>query len=33
VRAAYVAFSDETQAFAFEKHLKSPQGAFAKKRL
>lgn len=30
----YVAFSDENQAFAFEKYLKSPSGrAFAKKRL
>jgi putative endonuclease len=30
----YVAFSDEVQAFAFEKYLKSPSGrAFAKKRL
>lgn len=30
----YVAFSDEAQAFAFEKYLKSPSGrAFAKKRL
>ena len=30
----YVAFSDETQAFAFEKYLKSGSGrAFAKKRL
>jgi putative endonuclease len=30
----YIAFSDETQAFAFEKYLKSPSGrAFAKKRL
>ena len=30
----YVGFSDETQAFAFEKYLKSPSGrAFAKKRL
>ena len=30
----YVAFSDEKQAFAFEKYLKSPSGrAFAKKRL
>ena len=30
----YVAFSDERQAFAFEKYLKSPSGrAFAKKRL
>ena len=30
----YVAFSDEQQAFAFEKYLKSPSGrAFAKKRL
>jgi predicted GIY-YIG superfamily endonuclease len=30
----YVAFSDETQAFAFEKYLKSASGrAFAKKRL
>ena len=30
----YVAFSDEAQAFAFEKCLKSPSGsAFAKKRL
>jgi len=30
----YVAFSDECQAFAFEKYLKSASGrAFAKKRL
>lgn len=30
----YVAFSDETQARAFERYLKSPSGrAFAKKRL
>ncbi len=30
----YVAFSDEKQAFAFEKYLKSLSGrAFAKKRL
>ncbi len=30
----YVAFSDEKQAFEFEKYLKSPSGrAFAKKRL
>ena len=30
----YVAFSDEKQATAFEKYLKSPSGrAFAKKRL
>ncbi len=30
----YAAFSDETQAFKFEKYLKSPSGrAFAKKRL
>ena len=30
----YVAFSDEEQAFKFEKYLKSPSGrAFAKKRL
>jgi predicted GIY-YIG superfamily endonuclease len=30
----YVAFSDEDQAFKFEKYLKSPSGrAFAKKRL
>jgi putative endonuclease len=30
----YVAFSDEKQAFAFERYLKSPSGrAFAKKRL
>jgi putative endonuclease len=30
----YVAFSDEKQAVAFEKYLKSPSGrAFAKKRL
>jgi len=30
----YVAFSDEKQAFAFEKYLKSPSGrAFTKKRL
>lgn len=30
----YVAFSEEAQAFAFEKYLKSPSGrAFAKKRL
>jgi predicted GIY-YIG superfamily endonuclease len=30
----YVAFSDERQAFAFEKYLKSPSGrAFSKKRL
>ena len=29
----YVAFSDEKQAFAFERYLKSPSGrAFAKKR-
>ena len=29
----YIAFSDETQAFAFEKYLKSASGrAFAKKR-
>jgi predicted GIY-YIG superfamily endonuclease len=30
----YIAFADKTQAFAFEKYLKSPSGrAFAKKRL
>ena len=30
----YVAFSDETQAFAFERYLKSASGrAFARKRL
>jgi putative endonuclease len=30
----YVAFSNEEQAFKFEKYLKSPSGrAFAKKRL
>jgi putative endonuclease len=30
----YVAFSDEKQAFAFEKYLKSPSGrAFSKRRL
>ena len=30
----YIAFSEEKQAFAFEKYLKSPSGrAFAKKRL
>jgi predicted GIY-YIG superfamily endonuclease len=30
----YIAFSDEAQAFRFEKYLKSPSGrAFAKKRL
>ena len=30
----YIAFTDELQAFAFEKYLKSPSGrAFAKKRL
>jgi putative endonuclease len=30
----YIAFSDETRAFAFEKYLKSSSGrAFAKKRL
>jgi putative endonuclease len=30
----YVAFSDRTQAFAFEKYLKTASGrAFAKKRL
>lgn len=30
----YIAFSDEVQAFAFEKYLKSGSGrAFAKKRL
>jgi putative endonuclease len=30
----YVAFSDEKQAVAFEKYLRSPSGrAFAKKRL
>ena len=30
----YIAFSDDKQAFAFEKYLKSPSGrAFAKKRL
>ena len=30
----YLAFSDESQAFAFEKYLKSGSGrAFAKKRL
>jgi putative endonuclease len=29
----YIAFSDDTQAFAFEKYLKSASGrAFAKKR-
>jgi predicted GIY-YIG superfamily endonuclease len=29
----YVAFSDDKQAFAFDKYLKSPSGrAFAKKR-
>jgi len=29
----YVAFDDQTQAFAFEKYLKSPSGrAFAKKK-
>jgi putative endonuclease len=34
VLKTYVAFSDEKQAFAFEKYLKSPSGrAFAKKRL
>jgi len=33
-RQTYVAFSDEKQAFAMEKYLKSPSGrAFAKKRL
>ena len=31
---SYVAFTDETQAFSFEKYLKSASGrAFAKKRL
>ena len=30
----YIAFSNQAQAFAFEKYLKSPSGrAFAKKRL
>jgi predicted GIY-YIG superfamily endonuclease len=30
----YIAFSDEKEAFAFEKYLKSPSGrAFTKKRL
>lgn len=30
----YIAFGDETKAFAFERHLKSGSGrAFAKKRL
>ena len=30
----YMAFSDEEQAFSFERYLKSPSGrAFAKKRL
>jgi putative endonuclease len=30
----YIAFSDEKQAFAFDRYLKSPSGrAFAKKRL
>jgi len=30
----YIAFSDQTAAFAFEKYLKSPSGrAFSKKRL
>ncbi len=30
----YIVFSDEKQAFAFERYLKSPSGrAFAKKRL
>jgi putative endonuclease len=30
----YIAFSDEQQAFAFERYLKSPSGrAFTKKRL
>ena len=30
----YIAFTDEQQAIAFEKYLKSPSGrAFAKKRL
>jgi putative endonuclease len=30
----YIAFSDETRSFAFEKYLKSASGrAFAKKRL
>ena len=30
----YIAFSDEQQAFAFEKYVKSPSGrVFAKKRL
>ncbi|HWG04221.1 MAG TPA: GIY-YIG nuclease family protein [Beijerinckiaceae bacterium] len=30
----YVSFSDDKQAFTFEKYLKSPSGrAFAKKRL
>jgi len=30
----YIAFSDESQAFAFERYLKSASGrAFAKKRL
>jgi putative endonuclease len=34
VLKTYVAFSNEKQAFAFEKYLKSPSGrAFAKKRL
>ena len=34
VLKTYVAFSDEVQAFAFEKYLKSASGrAFAKKRL
>jgi putative endonuclease len=33
-RKTYVAFSDEKQAFEFEKYLKSGSGrAFAKKRL
>jgi putative endonuclease len=30
----YIAFSDESSAYAFEKYLKSPSGrAFSKKRL
>ncbi|ANL32229.1 MULTISPECIES: GIY-YIG nuclease family protein [Rhizobium] len=34
VLKTYVAFSDEPQAFAFEKYLKSASGrAFARKRL
>lgn len=34
VLKTYIAFSDEEQAFAFEKYLKSHSGrAFAKKRL